>query len=485
MDISNLNIDELHSLYAKRELTVAEVTKTSLDRGEELNGDLNAFLVFNRKEAMERAAALDAEIAAGRPLGLLTGVPVAVKDNICTIGLRTTAGSKILGNYQPIYNATVVEKLNAAGAVIIGKTNCDEFAMGSSNENSAFGPVRNPWNRDYVPGGSSGGSAVAVAANITPISLGSETGGSIRQPASMTGIVGLKTTYGRISRYGLIAFGSSLDQIGPFGRTVRDVARALGVTAGRDANDSTSSDIDVPDYLAALNGSVKGLRVGVAPEFFGQGIDPEVKSSVESAIKKLEELGATTVDISLPHTEYAIPVYYVLATAEASSNLARFDGVRYGFRAEEPTTLSDMYRRTRNLGFGTEVKRRIMLGTYVLSSGYYDAYYKKGQQVRSLIQQDYRNAFEKCDIIATPTAPTPAFRLGEKSDDPLSMYLSDIYTVTMNLAGVPGISVPCGLSKTGLPIGLQLIAKHFDEVTLLNAAHAYQQAAPLDRRPVL
>jgi len=485
LDISNLTIDELHDLYKRRQVTVSEVTKSSLEKAEKLNPQLNAFLAMNSTAAMERAADIDAELSSGKELNALTGIPVALKDNICTLDLRTTAGSKILGNYKPVYNATVVERLNAAGAIIIGKTNCDEFAMGSSNENSAFGPVRNPWNIDYVPGGSSGGSAVAVAAGIAPIAFGSDTGGSIRQPAALSGIVGLKPTYGRVSRYGLIAFGSSLDQIGPFSRSVRDTARALGVIAGRDRCDSTSSDFSVPDYLKALNGQVEGLRIGVAPEFFAAGIDSEVKASVEAAIQKLVEMGAKTVDISLPHTEYAVAVYYIIATAEASSNLARYDGVRYGFRAEDATTLSNMYRQTRELGFGTEVKRRIMLGTYALSSGYYDAYYKKAQQVRALIEADFRHAFEKCDIIATPTSPTPAFRIGEKSDDPLAMYLSDIYTITVNLAGVPGISVPCGVSKTGLPIGLQLIARHFDESTLLNAAHAYQQAAPLTEKPVI
>lgn len=459
-------------------MTATQLAQQSIERAERLNPALNHFLLIARQRAAERAQAIDAEIASGAPMKPLSGVPIAVKDNILVRGLQATCGSKILANHVAAYNATVIDRIEAAGAIVIGKTNCDEFAMGSSNENSAFGPVRNPWNTDYVPGGSSGGSAVAVATDCATVSLGSDTGGSIRQPASFTGIVGLKPTYGRVSRYGLVAFGSSLDQIGPFGQTVGDVARVLSVMAGRDPHDSTSSLEPTAMYESHLTGDIRGLRVGVPREFFAEGIDPEVKVSVMSAIAELEKAGAVVIDVNLKHTPYAVAVYYIVATAEASSNLARYDGVRYGFRVEEAEDLSDMYRRTRDLGFGAEVKRRIMLGTYALSLGYYDAYYAKAMKVRRLIEQDFREAFTQCDVIATPTSPTAAFRIGEKVDDPLSMYLADIYTITLNLAGVPGVNVPCGFSSTGLPIGLQLIGKHFDEATLLNVAHAYQTAHP-------
>lgn len=485
MDIIGLTIDKLHKALAERKTTVTEVCRATLERIDRLNPQLNAFITVTDRTALERAAALDAQLSNGAPLKALMGVPIAIKDNICTLGIRTTCGSKILDNYIPIYNATAIERIIEAGAVIVGKANCDEFAMGSSTENSAYGPARNPWNRDYVPGGSSGGSAVAVAADMCVVALGSDTGGSVRLPAAFTGVFGLKPTYGRVSRYGLVAYGSSLDQIGCFGKTAADTARVLGVIAGRDPYDSTSSTRPVDDYLSHLTGDLTGLRIGLPKEFFGAGLDAEVKSCIEAAIKKLEELGATVVDVSLPHTDYAIATYYIIATAEASSNLARYDGVRYGFRAEEARTLQDMYRRTRDLGFGAEVKRRIMLGTYVLSSGYYDAYYLKAQKVRALIEKDFRDAFEHCDVIATPTSPTPPFKLGEKMDDPLSMYLSDIYTVTINLAGVPGISVPCGFSSNGLPIGLQLIGKQFGEAKALNVAHAYEKASPIEKRAVL
>jgi aspartyl-tRNA(Asn)/glutamyl-tRNA(Gln) amidotransferase subunit A len=406
----------------------------------------------------------------------LAGIPVAVKDNMCREGLRTTCGSRILGNYLPPYTATAVARLSEAGAIIVGKTNMDEFAMGSSTENSSFGPVHNPWNEEYVPGGSSGGSAVAVAAGLVPIALGSDTGGSIRLPASFCGIVGLKPTYGRVSRYGLVAFASSLDQIGPLARNARDAARTLGVISGRDRFDSTSANVDVPDYLATLTDEVRGLRIGVPAECFGEGLDTEVRDRVEAAIEKLRERGAVIVPVSLPHSRYVVAVYYIIATAEASSNLARYDGVRYGLRAEEARSLAEMYRRTRDEGFGAEVKRRIMLGTFALSSGYYDAYYEKAQRVRAMLVADFDAAFECCDVIATPTAPTPPFRLGEKANDPLAMYLSDVYTVTLNLTGLPGISVPCGMTANGLPIGLQLIGNHFDEMRLLNAAYACEQS---------
>ncbi|HKQ73339.1 MAG TPA: Asp-tRNA(Asn)/Glu-tRNA(Gln) amidotransferase subunit GatA [Blastocatellia bacterium] len=470
----DLTIAELHKLYASGAKKPSEICREALDRIERDNERLNAYVTINRESALELAAAMDADIQNSIKRKALAGVPVAVKDNMLIAGVRTTCGSRILNNYVPQYAATVVNKLEEAGAIIIGKTNLDEFAMGSSTENSAFGPVRNPFNQELVSGGSSGGSAVAVAAGHTPIALGSDTGGSIRQPASFCGVIGLKPTYGRVSRYGLVAFASSLDQIGPFATNAADAARALLVISGHDRHDSTSANKPVPDYLSALNGDIKGLRIGVPPECFGEGLDPEVREKVETGIRRLADRGAEIIAVSLPHTKYAIAVYYIIATAEASSNLARYDGVRYGFRAEESRTLSEMYRRTRDEGFGAEVKRRIMLGTFALSSGYYDAYYEKAQRVRSMLVNDFAEAFRRCDVIATPTAPTTAYKIGEKSDDPLAMYLGDIYTVTVNLAGVPAISVPCGKSSAGLPIGMQLIGSHFDEARLLNAAYAYE-----------
>jgi aspartyl-tRNA(Asn)/glutamyl-tRNA(Gln) amidotransferase subunit A len=461
------------------EATALSLTETALQAAEEQNPVLNAFLQIDRPGALSRASELD---PGGTKLPL-SGIPIAIKDNICVKGLQTSCASRILGDYHPPYDATAIERLRAAGAVIIGKTNCDEFAMGSSNENSAFGPVRNPWDLDRVPGGSSGGSAAAVAAGIVPVALGSETGGSVRQPAAFCGIAGLKPTYGRISRFGLVAFASSLDNIGIFGRTSADIATVLGVVAGRDINDATTAHVAVPRYEEHLDRDVKGKRIGVPNDLFGEGLDPEVKASVEAAIEVYKSLGAEIVDVQLPHAKYSIAVYYILATAEASSNLARFDGVRYGFRAEDAPELRTMYRKTRDEGFGPEVKRRIMLGTYVLSSGYYEAYYRKAQQVRQLIKDDFARAFELCDAIATPTTPTPAFLLGEKIDDPLAMYLNDIYTCTANLAGMPGISIPCGLSSNGLPIGLQLQGPHWSEHTLLNLAHSYEQANPFNARP--
>jgi aspartyl-tRNA(Asn)/glutamyl-tRNA(Gln) amidotransferase subunit A len=456
-----------------------QTVEFSLAAAEELNETLNAFLEIDREGALQRAA----EIEKSGNAGQLAGIPIAVKDNICVRGLQASCGSKILGDYHPPYNATVIERLTNAGAVVIGKTNCDEFAMGSSNENSAFGPVRNPWDTTRVSGGSSGGSAAAVAAGIVPVALGSDTGGSVRQPASLCGVIGLKPTYGRNSRYGLVAFASSLDQIGIFAREAEDVARFLGVIAGRDRFDSTTADVPVPDYAAALTGDIKGARLGFPRALFGKGLDDEVKRSVESVADVYRELGAKIVEVDLPHAGYAIAVYYVIATAEASSNLARFDGVRYGFRAEEARELRQMYRKSREEGFGPEVKRRIMLGTYVLSAGYYDAYYRKAQQVRTLIKNDFLKAFESCDAIVTPTSPTPAFGIGEKVDDPLAMYLNDIYTVTANLAGVPGISVPCGLSSERLPIGFQLLGPFWSEPALLRLAHGYEQARPFTERP--
>jgi aspartyl-tRNA(Asn)/glutamyl-tRNA(Gln) amidotransferase subunit A len=399
-------------------------------------------------------------------------VPVAIKDVMVTRGVRTTAGSKILENYIPPYDCTAVARMEAAGAVILGKLNCDEFAMGSSNENSAYWPVHNPRDLERVPGGSSGGSAAAVAAGMAVATLGSDTGGSIRQPASFCGVVGLKPTYGRVSRYGLIAFASSLDHIGPLARTVKDAALVLRTIAGRDPMDSTSADVPVPDYVEELKKDVRGLRIGVPKECFGEGLDAEVRASVEATIQKLAGKGCEVVPVSLPHSAYAIPAYYIVATAEASANLARFDGVRYGFRSPEARTLSDLYRKTRDGGFGAEVKRRVMLGTYALSAGYYDAYYLKAQRVRTLLTRDYEEAFQKVDALVTPASPTAAFKLGEKSDDPLAMYLADIYTVTANLAGIPGISVPGAPTKSGLPIGVQILGKHFDEATILRLAQA-------------
>jgi len=478
----SLTITSIREGIAVGEIKAVDVCRRALE-GIERFKSLNAFITVIGDAALARAEKIDQTAGRGEPLPPLAGTIVAVKDNMVMRGVRTTAGSQILFNYKPPYTATAIERLEDAGAIIIGKTNQDEFAMGSSTENSAFGPAKNPWDTERVPGGSSGGSAVAVAAGIAMAALGSDTGGSIRQPASLSGVVGLKPTYGRVSRYGLIAFGSSLDQIGPFAKSVEDAARILAVIAGRDPSDSTSSNVEVDDYVSGLGGDIHGLRVGVVREYDVAGLDAEVKEKVRAAIALLKELGAEIIDISLPHAEYAVPVYYLIATAEASSNLARFDGVRYGFRAEEATTLKAMYSRTRDEGFGAEVKRRIMLGTYALSAGYYDQFYGKAQKVRSLIDRDFRNAFEKCDVIATPTAPTPAFKLGEKADDPLAMYLSDIYTITANLSGVPALSLPCGLSSSGLPIGIQLIGKHFDEARLLMTAHNLEQALAADFTP--
>ncbi len=457
----------------------SNIEKT-LKNAETLNESLNSFLKIEDDYALNRADEVENSSQENQAL---RGFAIAVKDNICTKFSQTSCGSSILGNYRPQYNATAVEKLNTAGAVIVGKTNMDEFAMGSSNENSAFGNVKNPWDLERVPGGSSGGSAVAVASGVVRASLGSETGGSVRQPASFCGIVGLKPTYGRISRFGLVAFASSLDQIGIFGQTSKDVAQVLGVIAGRDKNDSTTAETEVPDYVGELENDLKGRKIGIPRALFGEGLDDEVRNSVEKAIENYRSLGAEIVDVQLPNSKYSIAVYYIICTAEASSNLARFDGVRYGFRAEDAHELREMYMKTREEGFGAEVKRRIMLGTYVLSSGYYDAYYAKAQKARTLLKQDFFNAFEKCDAILTPTSPTTAFKIGEKSDDPLAMYLSDIYTASANLVGIPGISVPCGLSSENLPIGLQLVGKSWSENVLLNLANVYEKEFPLDAKP--
>jgi len=475
-EVKESGIEGIRSAVSERRTTAVAIAEEFYARIKKDDAEIGAFLTLSEDRAFAQAARIDKMAAAGEPLPPLAGVPVAIKDVMVTRGVRTTAASKILDNFIPPYDCTAVARLEAAGAVMLGKLNCDEFAMGSSTENSAYHPVRNPRDKSRVPGGSSGGSAAAVAAGMAVATLGSDTGGSIRQPASFCGVVGLKPTYGRVSRYGLIAFASSLDHIGPFANTVKDAAFMLRTIAGRDPMDSTSADVPVPDYVAELEKPARGLRVGVAKEYFGSGLDAEVRAAVEAAIQKLASLGCEVIPVSLPHTEYAIPAYYIVATAEASANLARYDGVRYGFRAPGTRTLAEMYRQTRDGGFGMEVKRRIMLGTYALSAGYYDAYYLKAQKVRTLITRDFDEAFKKVDVIAAPTAPTAAFKLGEKVDDPLAMYLADIYTVTANLAGIPGISVPCGETREGLPIGLQIFGRHFDEVTVLKVAAAYEAA---------
>ena len=466
----------IRAAVAARDVSAVEVCRDALDRIGRLDGALHAFLHVDDRGALERAARLDRDPPANAPL---LGVPVALKDNICTAGVRTTAASRLLEHYVPPYSAGVVERLERAGAVIIGKTNCDEFAMGSSTEHSAFGPTRNPWAHDRIPGGSSGGSAAAVAAGMVPLALGSETGGSIRQPAALCGVLGLKTTYGRVSRYGLIAFGSSLDQIGPFARSADDLATLLGVIAGHDGRDSTSADRPVPDYREALSDDLSGVRIGVARALLQDGVEPAVLDAFNASLHELARAGAVITDIALPHASLAIPVYYLVANAEASSNLARFDGVRYGERVEAPT-LTETYYRTR-ARFGAEAKRRIMIGTFVLSAGYYDAYYLKAQKVRALIRRDYDEAFARVDLVAVPTTPTVAFRLGERTEDPLQMYLSDVFTAAANLAGLPAISVPVGLSKERLPVGLQLTARPFDEAALVRAAAALERRLPMPR----
>ncbi|MFN2577784.1 MAG: Asp-tRNA(Asn)/Glu-tRNA(Gln) amidotransferase subunit GatA [Pyrinomonadaceae bacterium] len=476
------SIANLKDSIVRGDTTAGASVESSINAAENLNASLNAFLQIDRQGALRRAGEVD--ISQNKGALPLAGSPIAIKDNICVRGLQASCGSRILGPYHPPYDATAIARLIEAGAIIIGKTNCDEFAMGSSNENSAFGPVKNPWDVSRVPGGSSGGSAAAVAAGIVPVALGSDTGGSVRQPAALCGVVGFKPTYGRISRYGLVAFGSSLDQIGIFARGARDAAAVLQVIAGRDTHDATTADVPVPNYVAEIEKKLApGFRLGVSRVLLGEGLDSEVRAAIEKAIDAYRDLGVEIVEIDLPHAKSAIAVYYIIATAEASSNLARYDGARYGFRAEEAPGLRDMYRKTRAEGFGDEVKRRIMLGTYVLSAGYYDAYYLKAQKVRSLLRQDFANAFKQCDVILTPTTPTPAFKFGEKADDPLAMYLNDIYTVTANLSGVPGISIPCGLSSDGLPIGLQLLGPHWGESTLFRAAHAYETHSPFTARP--
>jgi len=468
-------IDTVHSALAAKKVSARELTAEFYKRVEQQNPALNAFLAFSPERAYAQADHIDAQIARGERLAPLAGVPMAIKDVISTRGVRTTCGSRILESYIPAYDATAVERLERAGAILLGKTNCDEFAMGSSNENSAYGPVRNPVAPDRVPGGSSGGSAAAVAAGLAVAALGTDTGGSIRQPGALCGIPALMPTYGRVSRYGLIAFASSLDRIGPLTTTVRDAAAVLAVIAGRDPNDSTSVEARVPDYLGEMQARVKGLRIGIPKQYFGEGMDPAVRQKVEAGIRLLESLGCRRVEPEMPHTDYAIATYYIVATAEASSNLARYDGARYGPRIAGDTLL-EMYKKTRGRGFGPEVKRRIMLGTYALSAGYYEAYYLRAQKVRSLIAQDFREAFGQVDAIVVPTSPVPAFRLGERTADPLQMYLADIYTVTGSLAGVPGVSVPCGKTPEGLPVGLQILGPPLGEARILQLAHAFEKA---------
>jgi aspartyl-tRNA(Asn)/glutamyl-tRNA(Gln) amidotransferase subunit A len=471
------SIDEIRSAIAAGETTATALAEAHYSAIAAGDGEINSFLALSQERALAQAAKIDGMAARGEELPALAGVPVGIKDVLAMRGAPATAGSLILKGYRPPYDATAVARLEAAGAVVLGKLNCDEFAMGSSNENSAYGPVKNPRALDRVPGGSSGGSAAAVAAGFAVASLGTDTGGSIRQPAAFCGVVGVLPTYGRVSRYGLIAFASSLDRVGPLTRNVTDAATVLQVLAGKDERDATSSDRPVDDYVGALATPVEGLRVGVPAEYFGEGLDPEIRAGVEKAIDGLKAAGCVVFPVSLPHTQFAIPTYYVIATAEASSNLSRFDGVRFGLRAAESNTLSAMFKKTRDEGFGAEVKRRILLGTYALSAGYYDAYYKKAQQVRTLVARDFLTAFEQVDVIVGPMTPTPAFKLGEKTDDPLAMYLADIYSVAASLAGICGVSVPCGETKDGLPIGVQIMGRHFDEATMLRVALAVEKQA--------
>ncbi len=477
MSLHKLTLHELQDRFTKGDVTAQDIVRAYSLRINQVEPRIKAYLTLAKDSAMAQAEALDEQLKGWRKTTPLMGMPIAVKDNICTEGVLTTCASRMLGTFVPPYNATVVSKLRERGYLLLGKTNLDEFAMGSSTENSAFGPSRNPWNPAYVPGGSSGGSAAAVAADECAAALGSDTGGSIRQPAALCGVVGLKPTYGRVSRYGLVAFASSLDQIGPITKDVTDAAILMNAIAGHDPSDSTSADVPVPDYMKALKKKdVKKLRIGLPKEYFAEGLNPEVEQAVRQAVDVLQELGGEIKETSLPTTGAAVAAYYLIATAEASSNLARYDGVKYGLRAKQSKDLLDMYMQTRQEGFGPEVKRRIMLGTYALSAGYYDAYYGKAQAVRTLIRRDFEMAFKEVDLIATPVTPTSAFKLGEKVQDPLEMYLSDIYTISINLAGIPAISVPCGFSKGGLPIGLQLIGRPFEEDTVLRGAYAYEQA---------
>jgi aspartyl-tRNA(Asn)/glutamyl-tRNA(Gln) amidotransferase subunit A len=475
-NLETLTLADARNAVVTGATSAASLASGYYDRIAKVDPEINSYLALTRDRAMAQAERVDAAVKAGEPLGPLVGVPIGIKDVLTMQGAPATAGSLILKGYNPPYDATVVSKLEAAGAILLGKLNCDEFAMGSSNENSAYGPVKNPRSLDRVPGGSSGGSAAAVAAGLCAASLGTDTGGSIRQPAAFCGVVGVLPTYGRVSRYGLIAFASSLDRVGPFTHTVADAATMLEVLAGPDSMDSTASTQPVATYTADLTKPVQGLRIGVPEEYFGEGLDPEIRSAIEASLDHLRAAGCTIHKVSLPHTRYAVPTYYVLATAEASSNLSRFDGVRFGHRSEDSSTLSKMYRESRDEGFGAEVKRRILLGTYVLSAGYYDAYYRKAQQVRALLTRDFLTAFTEVDALVCPVTPTPAFKLGEKTDDPLQMYLEDIYSVAASLAGVCGMSVPCGTTKAGLPIGVQVLGKHFDESTMLRVGAAIEAA---------
>jgi len=482
LTLNQLTAHKAINLIKKKKATAYEIIQDIFNQIDKVDNFIKAFLVVEREEALKKAQEIDKKVKNGEKIPPLAGVAVAVKDIIATQGTETTCGSKILKGFIPPYDATVINRLKDAGAIIIGKTNMDEFAMGSSTENSAFGPTHNPWDLERVPGGSSGGSSAAVAADETFVALGTDTGGSVRQPASLCGMVGLKPTYGRVSRYGLVAYASSLDQIGPITKDVTDCALIMKVISGYDKMDSTSVNLGVPDYLKSCQAGIKGLKIGVPKEYFIEGIDREVKDALDKALKMFEKLGARIEEVSLPHTEYSLPTYYLIATAEASSNLARYDGVQYGYRTEDYEDLSSMYQKTRSEGFGSEVKRRIMLGTYALSSGYYDAYYLKAQKVRTLIKEDFDKAFSKYDILITPTSPTPAFKLNEKVSDPLTMYLSDIYTIPINLAGIPAISLNCGYSKNNLPIGLQIIGKHFSEETILRAAFNFEQNCEVEKK---
>lgn len=475
MVITDLTVHELKKKLEKKELTVTEITEAYIDRINQKEPEVNAFVTTLTKEALAQAQAIDEKRNNGQAGSDFAGIPIGIKDNICTKGVKTTCSSKMLGNFVAPYNATVTEKINAEEMINLGKLNMDEFAMGASTEYSAFKKTANPWNLNKVPGGSSGGSAAAVAAGLVPWALGSDTGGSIRQPASFCGVVGLKPTYGLVSRYGLVAFASSLDQIGPITKDVTDSAMLLNVIAGHDEKDTTSMKIEKKDYTQALTGNVKGLKIGVPKEYFGEGINPEVKEALEKAIEEYKAMGAEVEECSIPIADYALATYYIIACAEASSNLGRFDGIRYGYRATNTDDLKELFVNSRTEGFGAEVKRRIILGTYVLSSGYYDAYYKKAQQVRTLVKQEFAKAFEKYDVLITPTAPTVAFDIGQRSNNPLEMYLADICTVSLNIAGLPGISVPCGVDSQGMPIGMQIIGNHFDEETILNVAYTYEQ----------
>lgn len=475
MELYSLTVSEIARKIKEKEITIKEVLDSVYNRIENVEEKVSAYVTLTKEQAYNRATKLQERLDNGEDIGIMGGVPIAIKDNICTNGIKTTCSSKMLENFVPFYDATVIEKLENAGAIIIGKTNMDEFAMGSSTENSAIKKTKNPWDLERVPGGSSGGSAAAVACDIAPCALGTDTGGSIRQPASFCNVVGLKPTYGLVSRYGVVAYASSLDQVGPLTKSVEDAAILLNVIAGKDEKDTTSADIPKKDYLKSIKDDIKGKKIGVPTEFISDGINPDVKKAYEETLNTLKELGAEIIEIKLDYAKYSLPTYYIIATAEASSNLGRYDGIRYGHRAKDFSSLDELYVKSRTEGFGDEVKRRIMLGTYVLSSGYYDAYYKRGQKVRTLIIDDFKKAFEKCDVIAIPTTPNTSFKFGEKTSNPLEMYLEDIYTVPVNIAGLPGISVPGGFDKNGMPIGMQFISKAFDEENLLQVAYTFEK----------